>query len=194
MTSKGNINLLKIDKIFPTKSFWEISKHNNIINLAAQDIYLERVLRQLLERNGFFIPNILIIRFHNELFLKIFFIKIKGYYKYMIRKRIKLLNYKFRKKNLKIFKIRNFLKKKKKNLLLKIILSNYVFQKFLLKKIQTNKIFKKNFIKKKIKKNNKKIIKIIYEYLRFKFQILSFNLKFKYLLKKKIKYSNFYFL
>ena len=136
MTYRGNLNLNKSGYLFPYKSFWEVSNHVNKMDLLAQDILMEKVIRQLLERCGFFIPCLYIYRFHNEIFIKIFFFKLQTFFTFMSKKNIKLLSYKYRKRKLKVFKMKTFLQKTKKVLFLNLIKSNFIYQKFFFNKIK----------------------------------------------------------
>jgi len=150
MTYRGNANLFRIDKFFPYKSIWEVAKRTNQLDFTAQDILLETVLRQLLERRGFFIPSLLIFRFHNEIFIKLFFIKIKGYQKYILRKRSRDLDYRYRKANKARYKFTNLLKKTQTLLLLDIIHNNIIYKKY----VHTF-LYKFKSLQKQLKKYNK---------------------------------------
>lgn len=152
MTYRGNTNLFRIDKFFPYKSVWEVSKKTNQLDFTAQDIFLENVLKQLLERRGFFIPSILIFRFHNEIFIKLFFLKIKGYQKYIVRKRTRDLDYRYRKINKARLKVTNHLKKTQTLLLLNLISNNNFYKKYVKQHIFKYKPLQKQL--KKIKKTN----------------------------------------
>jgi len=209
MTYRGNTNLFRIDKFFPYKSVWEVSKKTNQLDFTAQDIFLENVLKQLLERRGFFIPSVLIFRFHNEIFIKLFFLKIKGYQKYIVRKRTRDLDYRYRKINKARLKITNNLKKTQTLLLLNLISNNNFYKKYVKQHIYKYKPLQKQL--KKIKKSNElsvaNIFNIIYsnllesnknviinkEYLQNISHFKKYQLKNKFNQLVKIKNKNLIF-